>query len=58
MLHVMIVGFVMNKLISFSYCYDFLTIYSQSLKGLTWNKPKSSYIMGQRDYHVAEASKV
>jgi len=48
----------MNKLISFSYCYDFLTIYSQSLKGLTWNKPKSSYIMGQRDYHVAEASKV
>ena len=52
MLHVMIVGFVMNKLISFSYCYDFLTIYSQSLKGFTWEKPKVSYILGQREYVV------
>ena len=37
----------MNKLISLLLCQSlyFFTIYDQSLKGLTWRKPKNSYIL-------------
>jgi hypothetical protein len=48
----MIVGFNLNQLISILHVvnlYDSFTIYSQSLKGLTWKKYKSSYILGQRE---------
>ena len=49
----MIVGFNTNKLITFMLSiFIFFTIYSQSLKGLTWRKYKNRYILRLGQYQI------
>jgi len=52
MLHIMIAGFVMNKLIIF--LLSVFMIFSASIvkikRFVTWKKTKNSYILEQRDH--------